>query len=312
MAVVLESLATLSVLVFVVSSMLAMGLSLTIGQIVEPLRDLRLVGKALLANFVLVPLLGYAILVVVPLSEAQSIGLILLATAAGAPFLPKLVENAKGNIAFGVGLMVLLMVLTVAYVPLVLPFLLPGVELNPFDIASSLIVLMLVPLAIGLVVKARYADTAASVQPVLNQTSSTALILLVVLMLVLNFQNVLSVIGTGAIFALLLFVVVSFGLGWVLGAPGRDDRSVMGLGTAQRNVSAALVVGAQNFGEPDVLVMLIVGAIVMLVVLLPLGGELDKRTRPTVETPESETDRATEQPAGDGAGRYGGADRQTD
>jgi len=70
------------VLVFVVSSMLAMGLSLTIGQIVEPCGTLRLVGKALLANFVLVPLLGYAI----PsssLSEAQSIGLILLATAAG-------------------------------------------------------------------------------------------------------------------------------------------------------------------------------------------------------------------------------------
>ena len=45
MAVVLESLATLSVLVFVVSSMLAMGLSLTIGQIVEPLRDQDEVGE---------------------------------------------------------------------------------------------------------------------------------------------------------------------------------------------------------------------------------------------------------------------------
>jgi hypothetical protein len=43
------------------------------------------------------------------------IGLILLATAAGAPFLPKLAEVAKGNIAFGVGLMVLLMVVTIIY-----------------------------------------------------------------------------------------------------------------------------------------------------------------------------------------------------
>jgi len=110
MPVVLESLATLSVLVFVVTSMLAMGLSLTVAQIVEPLQDLRLVGKALLANFVLVPLIAYVILLVIPLTEAQSIGRILLATAAGAPFLPKLVEVAKGNVAFGVGLMGLLIV----------------------------------------------------------------------------------------------------------------------------------------------------------------------------------------------------------
>jgi BASS family bile acid:Na+ symporter len=165
MAVVLESLATLSVLVFVVTSMLAMGLSLTVGQIIEPLRDLRLVAKALVANFVLVPVIAYVILLVIPLTDAQAIGLVLLATAAGAPFLPKLVEMAKADVAFGVGLMVLLMVVTVAYVPLVLPLLLPGVQVNPVDIAGSLVALMLVPLAVGLFVKARYADTAATLQP---------------------------------------------------------------------------------------------------------------------------------------------------
>ncbi|MFC7046000.1 hypothetical protein ACFQH6_11765 [Halobacteriaceae archaeon GCM10025711] len=132
MAVVLESLATLSVLVFVVTSMLAMGLSLTVGQILDPLGDAGLVAKALFANFVLVPLAAYAILVVVPLSEAQAIGLVVLATAAGAPFLPKLVEMAEGDIAFGVGLMVLLMVVTVVFVPLVLPLLLPGVQVDPW------------------------------------------------------------------------------------------------------------------------------------------------------------------------------------
>ena len=53
----------------------------------------------------------------------------------------------------------------------------------------------------------------------------------------------------------------------------------MGLGTAQRNVSAALVVGAQNFTDsPDVLVTVIVGALIGLVLLLPIGGELGRRT----------------------------------
>lgn len=277
MAEILQTLASLSVLVFVVTSMLAMGLSLTIAQIAEPLKNVSLVVKALIASFVLAPLLAYVILLVVPLSEAQSIGLMLLATAAGAPFLPKLVQAAKGNIAFGVGLMVLLMVVTVVYVPLVLPLLLSGVEVNPLDIAGSLIVLMIIPLAIGLFIKARYTETAASLQPVMAQTSNTALIILMVLMLVLNFDNMISVIGTGAIIALLLFIVLTFVAGYFLGGSAKDTRPVMGLGTATRNVSAALVVGAQNFNDPDVITMLIVGSLVMLVVLMVAGGELGKR-----------------------------------
>lgn len=284
MVVILESLATLSVLVFVVTSMLAMGLNLTVGQILDPLRDLALVAKALVANFVLVPLLAYAILLAIPLTEAQSIGLILLATAAGAPFLPKLVEMAKADVAFGVGLMVLLMVATVAYVPIVLPFLLPGVQVDPIEIASSLVVLMLVPLALGLFVRARYADTAARLQPTVNQTSSTALVFLVVLMLVLNVQTLLSVVGTGVILAFAVLIVGSLGVGWVLGGPTADTRSVIGLGTAQRNVSAALVVGAANFDDPNVVVMLVVGATLMGL-LIVLAGELGKRTGRSTATP---------------------------
>jgi BASS family bile acid:Na+ symporter len=149
MTEILETLAGLSVLVFVISSMLSMGLSLTVKQIVEPLKNIRLVILALVANFVLVPLVAYLITLVLPLDESVEIGLILLSTAAGAPFLPKLVEVAKGNIAFSVGLMVLLMVVTIIYLPLVLPLLLSDVAVNPWDIAQSLIVLMLFPLAIG-------------------------------------------------------------------------------------------------------------------------------------------------------------------
>ena len=47
-------------LAFVVSSMLAMGLGLTVGGIIAPLRDVRRVVLSLLANFVLVPLAAFA------------------------------------------------------------------------------------------------------------------------------------------------------------------------------------------------------------------------------------------------------------
>jgi predicted Na+-dependent transporter len=52
----LSKAATVAMLSFVVSSMLAMGAGLTVSQIFEPLRNARLVVLALLANFVLMPL----------------------------------------------------------------------------------------------------------------------------------------------------------------------------------------------------------------------------------------------------------------
>jgi BASS family bile acid:Na+ symporter len=99
------------------------------------------------------------------------IGLMVLATAAGAPFLPKLIQGAKGEIAFGVGLMVLLMVVTIVYIPIVLPMLLTGVQVDPWDIAQSLIVLMLVPLASGLQMKSHSPESAEHWQPVMNKIS---------------------------------------------------------------------------------------------------------------------------------------------
>jgi BASS family bile acid:Na+ symporter len=280
MTEILATLAQLSVLVFVIGSMASMGLSLKISQIVAPLKNVKLVIAALVANFVLVPLVAFLITKIIPLDEPVQIGLILLSAAAGAPFLPKLAEAAKGSTAFSVGLMVLLMVVTIIYLPLVLPLLLGGgVEVNPWDIAQSLIVMMLIPLGIGLFVNARYEETAARVKPTFGQASNIALLVLTVLGLVLNFRSMIDLVGSLGILAGILFVVISVVLGFLLGMLGSPEggiRSVMGLGTAQRNISAALVVAAQNF-DSNVVTYVMVVAVLSLVVLMPTAGELGKR-----------------------------------
>jgi predicted Na+-dependent transporter len=283
----LQTLAELAGLLFVVTSMLAMGLNLTMTQIVQPLKNVRLVIPALLANFVLVPLLAYGILLLIPLEQSLQIGLIVLSTAAGAPFLPKLVVGAKGNVAFGVGLMVLLMLVTIIFMPLVLPLLLPGVSVDPWQIAESLIVLMLIPLAIGLLIKSHSPDTAATYQPLMTKVSSLAMLILLVVGLGLNLSNILSFIGTGGLLALILFIIVSFLIGFLLGGRDAGDRSVMGLGTAQRNVSAAIVVAAANFSGTNTLSFVLVGAILLLLILLPTAKRLGARNQAAVpETPQ--------------------------
>jgi bile acid:Na+ symporter, BASS family len=273
----LQKATSVAMLIFVLSSMLAMGLGLTVGQIITPLRNARLVVLSLLANFVLMPLAAVALAALLRLDQPLGVGLLLLGTAAGAPFLPKLAQIAKGNLAFAVGLMVLLMVVTVGYLPLVLPVLLPGVSVNPAKIARSLFLLMLLPLAGALAVKARFAVAAARTKPVLDRVSNLSLILLVLLITAANINNVLAVFGTHGILAGLLFIAVGFGMGWLLGGPGMDTRRVLALGTAQRNIAAALVVGSQSFRDPKVVVMVVVVAIVSLLVLMPLSRLLAKR-----------------------------------
>jgi BASS family bile acid:Na+ symporter len=268
---------SVAMLIFVLSSMLAMGLGLTVSQIITPLRHVRLVVLSLLANFVLMPLAAVALAALLRLDQPLGVGLLLLGTAAGAPFLPKLAQIAEGNLAFAVGLMVLLMVVTVGYLPLVLPVLLPGVSVNPAKIARSLFLLMLLPLAGALAVKARFAVAAARTKPVLDRVSNLSLILLVLLITAANINNVLAVFGTHGILAGLLFIAVGFGIGWLLGGPGMDTRRVLALGTAQRNIAAALVVGSQSFSDPKVVVMVVVVAIVSLLVLMPLSRLLAKR-----------------------------------
>jgi predicted Na+-dependent transporter len=273
-----SAIAALAGLLFILSSMLAMGMSLTMAQILQPLRNVRMVLLALLANFVLTPLLAYVIIRVIPLEQSLQIGLVVLATAAGAPFLPKLVQGAKGNIAFGVGLMTLLMVVTIVYMPLVLPLMLPGVEVNPWDIAKSLIVLMLIPLAIGLLFKSHSPDSAEHWAAALNRISGLAILILLVVGLGLNVSNIIDLIGSLGLVALLLFIVGSLLIGLLLG--GRDPavRSVMGLGTAQRNVAAAILVSVQNFSDTNTVSFVLVGAVLLLLVLLPTAKRMGARS----------------------------------
>jgi BASS family bile acid:Na+ symporter len=260
---------TVAMLSFVVSSMLAMGVGLTVAQIIEPLRNPRLVVLSLLANFIVMPLVAFALAKALRLEQPHGVGLLLLGCAAGAPFLPKLAELAKGNLAFAVGSMVLLMIVTVGYLPIVLPLLLPGVTVDPWKIVRSLVPLMLLPLAAGLALRWRYEDWAARAKPVLSWISNVSLVLLSLLIVAKNVDKVLEVFGTRAILAGLLFIAIGFGIGWLLGGPGTDTKRVMALGTAQRNVAAALVVASQSFDDPKVLVMVIVVATIGMIILMP-------------------------------------------
>ena len=270
---------TLGVLVFVITSMLGMGFSLTISQIIAPLRNTRLVLMSLAANFIIVPVLVLLIAWTIPLSEGLQIGLILAGMAAGAPFLPKLVQVAKGDMAFAAGLMVLMMVVTIAYLPIVLPFVLTGVQVNPWEIARSLIFLMLIPLTIALFIRAKYEEVAIGLIPTMKMASSLSLVVLFIAYFAAYFDDVSGVIGTGGVLAAILLIAGAAVVGYLLGGPDMERRKVLTLGTGQRNLAAAFAVAASNFSaNPDVLVEIMDVSLLGLAILMVIAAHLGRHS----------------------------------
>lgn len=261
------------VFAFVVVNMLALGMELTVRKIVEPLRDIKLTAKALIANFVLVPLTAYLLVKSLDLKHGFALGLILLACSAGDPFVTKLSQSAKGDKAYSLAAMAMLSIVTVLYMPIFVPMLLPGTKVNPVEIAKPLIVLIIVPLAIGLVIRARAWQFAERWAPHLDQLASILIYAAVALFAVVHYADIAASVGSHAILAAIVLVLTAVVYGYLLGGPNQVHRSDLAVNTAWRGVSAGMAVGIKNFpGEHNVFTMAIIIVLVSAAILMPLAA----------------------------------------
>jgi BASS family bile acid:Na+ symporter len=141
------------------------------------------------------------------------------------------------------------------------------VSVDSLAIANSLVVMMLIPLAIALWVKAKFESVAAVWQGRMVKLSNIALLVLIVLMTILHGKDVLAVFGYDMV-AVVLFMIASLFIGYVAGGKLYHNRVVSSLSAGQRNVSAALVVAAQNFDDPKVSIIIIAVSIIGLFILI--------------------------------------------
>ena len=248
----LQRLADFSILAFVVSSMLAMGMSERLADVLEPLKKPLSIVLALSVNFVLSPLVAVVLSRLVPLQPGHAVGLLLLGTAAGAPFLPKLAEISGGSLAYSVALMVLLMGGSIVFMPLTLPLIVPGVSAGPWAIAKPLLLFMLTPLALGFTIGLARASWVRGLAIFARRISSLSLVLVVVLMIGLNLKTLVGTLGSYAIGTYGLYMLAIIGAGYLLGATDKSTRTVFALGAGSRNIVAALVVARASFDDPAV------------------------------------------------------------
>lgn len=279
MSEIISSLNSAFTLAFVVTSMFGLGLGLTVRDLMTPLRNFRLVLAMLAVNFVLVPGVALVLTRIMPLDADLQTGLILMSTVAGAPLAIKASQLARGDIVAAGSLVTLQVVATVVYLPLVLPFLVPGIAVDPVSIAMPLFLQILLPLGAGILMNVRYDEEAEMTRPIMGDISNISL----AMMLVLNLGNVpqvLGLVGTGAIAGILIVIFTGLGAGYLLGGPGTGTRRTLAISSAQRNYAAAFVLAQGNFVDrTDVFLTLLTASLISMIVILVVAGEFGRRPR---------------------------------
>jgi BASS family bile acid:Na+ symporter len=273
-------LAKLSLLVFVMSALLGTGATLTVRQILEPLRNIRLVITSFAASFLIVPLIAIVITRIHPLEEPLQIGLILLSMTAGSEALPKITGIVKGNTGYAVGLMCLQIIVSLVYVPLLISVLLPEVSINHFKLVMKLVLFVLLPLMGGLLRKARHELAAAKMEHVLHKISMVSLIIVFVLLIAAKFALVLDILHLEVVLTVIVYLALSFAAGYLLGGPNPDTRMTLAVGSILRSGGIALVVASQAFSDPKVIVM-IMSILILMLPVLPAMVWMFRRCSPT-------------------------------
>ncbi|HKP11884.1 MAG TPA: sodium:proton symporter, partial [Blastocatellia bacterium] len=139
-------------------------------------------------------------------------------------------------------------------------------------------------IAVGMLLVQFLTEFAKRAQPWVGWVGNVTLYVVMGATLIGYFPNMVGIFGTGAILVGLAFVAAAFGLGYLAGA-GRDHlEDVGGLGTAQRNTAAGLIIAAQNFRDPNVLVMLTLANMLGIVMLLLVAKVLSRDNKVRTET----------------------------
>jgi predicted Na+-dependent transporter len=275
------------VAVSIIATVLALGMSYRVAELVAPLRRVRLVVLVILVNSVLVPAAAWGIGTALPIDASAVTGMTLAAIGAASAAGLKATQLARrADLPLAVSLVVVLQFANLVAVPLWAGQVVSGASISASSILGNLLLLVLVPLALGLLARARYAAHAATWQLELAKVSNLALALALVAGISVNWQAIVSLLGSWVLLASALTATVAVVLGAVVGRADPETRTTTGLVSGLRFGSLGLIIiGTQLHGNADYLGPAIVFSLVDLIVVLLLSVEVGRRSPDPISSP---------------------------
>jgi len=263
---VLMPMLKIALVIFMAGNLLEMGLRLNPEDALRGLHNPRFVALTLIWGFVVGPALAYAITLVVPLEPPNVIGLILIGMTPCAPFLPAMAHKAGGDLGSTAAFMLLTAAGMVAFMPLAIPVMIKGLNVDAWAIAKPLLMVTVLPFAIGMVILHASRASADRLRPIVKKTTVVATLALAALSIAVYGEDLLGVRGSLAVAAQIVFFLVVTTLPYWFGFGLRHEQKiVLSVGMATRNIGAAL---APLFSMPDVdqraVVMVVLGFPIMV------------------------------------------------
>lgn len=270
-------LSQLALPVFILLTMLNVGLTQEPREIVRYWRDWPFYLKMVIANFVVAPFIMWLLLMIWPLNPDLTAGLAIFSLAAGAPFLIKLTQTSEHDLALGAATMMLLVLGTIITLPLLLPILMPRVSVDATNLTWTLVKQLLLPVIGGALLAYFLPGLVKRIRRWVAMVGNIALYVVLVATIIGYLPETGPIIMSGALVLGVVFVLGATGAGYLAGW-GDDVREDIGaLATGQRNTAAAMLVATSSFTDPDVFVLITLvntaGFVMLIAVAKMLKGD---------------------------------------
>ena len=141
--------------IFIITSMLAIGLQVNLKNMVLIFNEKILLIKSFIANFVIIPLIGLAIIKIIPMQPPTEMAFILLSCAPGGLSAIQFISKNKNELAYAGEVAFLLSTLSVFISPIIITFFLPkemNITIPHVKALLFLVIFLLFPMMLGMLI----------------------------------------------------------------------------------------------------------------------------------------------------------------
>lgn len=215
---------------------------------------------AILAQLLLLPVVTFLLTLVLPVTPSMALGMILVACCPPGNISQVLTHRSGGNVALSVSMTAVGNLVYIVAMPLSIAFwgslhptardLLREVALDPWKMLLEIFLIVGLPFAVGLLLRAKLPTFAARVQPFVKWFSLLALVGFIIGALVGNWAVFISVLGI-VVLVVTVHDATALALGYgtaVLGGLGTRERKAMTFEVGIRNAGLGLGLVFAFFG----------------------------------------------------------------
>lgn len=220
--------------------MFGMGMTLTLADFKRVVRDWRAVGVGVLTQYLVMPAAAFVISKLMGLDAAATLGMVLVGAASGGTASNVIAYLAGARVALSISMTLLSTLVAIVAMPW-LTWLYVGqmVKVDPWAMLQSIAWIVVLPVAAGVTLNTLFGRRLAVLRPVWPLASTTAIVVIIAIVVALN-QPRIATMGLTILIAVILHNTAGLAAGYGLPRLLRFDR--------QTCRTIAIEVGMQNSG----------------------------------------------------------------